>query len=309
MSAVIEACRAADGIEWVARPEDLARSYAHLVNCDPFRDMLMVEVNGELISYNRGWWGRGENGAWVYELEGFLNPLWRGRGLGQAALNYMEARLREIAAGQPGDGPRFFAVWADDIETARAALLLGAGYQAERHSFHMVRPLSGPGAEPVAASRMPDGLEVRPVGSKQYRDVWEAAVEAFRDNFGYQPSGEADYQGWLDSPDFNADLWRVAFDHASGQVAGMVLNFVNERENAQRDRRRGYTEGISVRQPWRQRGLARALLTASLQMFASMGMSEAALGVDSENQTGAHRLYESVGFQVVKRATHYRKPL
>jgi ribosomal protein S18 acetylase RimI-like enzyme len=42
-------------------------------------------------------------------------------------------------------------------------------------------------------------------------------------------------------------------------------------------------------------------------MFQDMGMTEAALRVDTENLSGALRLYESVGFQVVKRGAVYRK--
>jgi ribosomal protein S18 acetylase RimI-like enzyme len=99
----------------------------------------------------------------------------------------------------------------------------------------------------------------------------------------------------------------VAWDASTGEVAGQVQNFVNAEENEQRGVRRGYTEGISVRRPWRRRGLARALLTRSLQMFKEMGMEEAALGVDAQNLSGALNLYESVGFRVEKRHTTYRK--
>jgi mycothiol synthase len=38
-------------------------------------------------------------------------------------------------------------------------------------------------------------------------------------------------------------------------------------------------------------------------------MEEAALFVDAENLSGALRLYESVGFQIIKRNRLYRKPL
>ena len=89
----------------------------------------------------------------------------------------------------------------------------------------------------------------------------------------------------------------------------MVLNFLNEKENEEYNRLRGWTEDISVRRPWRRRGLARALLTRSLQMFKDMGMDHAALGVDTENTTGALNLYESVGFVVEKRHATYWKEL
>ena len=309
MAAVIQASKVADNIERVNSVDDLARAYAHLVNSDADRDMLFVEIDGEVVGYNRVWWGREENGPWTYSHVGFLKPAWRGRGLGRAALAYLEEHLRQIAASHVGDGQRFFNTDAADTETAREALLLGAGYQAVRHGFNMVRPLTGAEAEPVVVSPMPDGLATQPATPEHYRAIWEADGEAFRDHWGYVPPTEADYQGWLDNSVFNPALWQVAWDQASGQVAGMVLNFVSEPENEEYHRRRGYTEGISVRRPWRKRGLARALLTRSLQMFKDMGMTEAALGVDSENLSGALRLYESVGFRVAKRQTVYRKPL
>ena len=93
------------------------------------------------------------------------------------------------------------------------------------------------------------------------------------------------------------------------EVAGMVLNFINPAENDEYKRKRGYTEGISVRRPWRRRGLARSLLAQSLRYFKQLGMNEAALGVDTENPSGALKLYESVGFQSVKSFIEYRKPL
>jgi mycothiol synthase len=49
------------------------------------------------------------------------------------------------------------------------------------------------------------------------------------------------------------------------------------------------------------------LLTRSLKMFKDMGMTEAALGVDTQNLSGALRLYENVGFRAVRRETIYRK--
>lgn len=89
----------------------------------------------------------------------------------------------------------------------------------------------------------------------------------------------------------------------------MVRNYIDERENEEYGRKRGYTENISVRRPWRRRGLARALIAESFLFLRDLGMEEAALGVDAENLSGALRLYESMGFEQVKRWTDYRKNL
>jgi ribosomal protein S18 acetylase RimI-like enzyme len=38
-------------------------------------------------------------------------------------------------------------------------------------------------------------------------------------------------------------------------------------------------------------------------------MTEAALGVDAENPSGALNLYQKMGFQIEKRIVFYRKPI
>ena len=114
-------------------------------------------------------------------------------------------------------------------------------------------------------------------------------------------------QQWMEDPTYAPALWKVAWD--GDEPAGAVQNFIEQRDNEQYGRKRGYTEGIWVRRPWRRRGLARALLTQSIQMFVEMGLDETCLGVDVQNPRGALRLYESVGYQVERRNTTYRKPL
>ena len=51
-----------------------------------------------------------------------------------------------------------------------------------------------------------------------------------------------------------------------------------------------------MRRPWRRRGLARALLSASLVAAREDGFTSAILGVDATSLTGATDLYRSLGF-------------
>ena len=154
---------------------------------------------------------------------------------------------------------------------------------------------------------MPPGLEVRPVKMKHADAIFDAADEALQDHWGHTPMTAEDRKAWLDHPDTDISLWKVAWD--GDEVVGMVLNYVAHEENKVISRQRGYTEAISVRRPWRRRGLARALLAQSIQMFKDMGFEETALGVDANNPNGAVNLYKDVGYIVEKRLTVYQKPL
>jgi ribosomal protein S18 acetylase RimI-like enzyme len=306
MADVINASSTADGNERASSTDEIANTYAHLSNCDPRTDVIIAEAHGEMVGYGRVWSWQEPNGTRLYGHIGFLRPLWRRQRIGTTMLHWMQARLHEIAATHEQDGERFFSAFASDGEAGTNALLLADGYTPVRYSYDMVRPT----LDDLPDAPLPAGLEIRPVEPEHYRLIWDAADEAFQDHWGYSPSTEADYQGWLNDPViFTPQLWRVAWDVETNQVVGQVRSFINHAENAKYNRKRGYTEFISVRRPWRKRGVARALIVESFKVLRDQGMTEAALGVDAENLSGALRVYESVGFRVVKRSTAYRKPL
>lgn len=183
------------------------------------------------------------------------------------------------------------------------ALFATFGYRIVRTLTEMTRPTS----EPLAACPTPEGLEVRPGEPAHFRAVWDAWEEAYADHWGHTPRTEDDFARWQTSRRFQPELWKIAWD--GDQVAGMILNYVDERRNEWIGLRRGYTQDVFVRRPWRRRGLARSLLTESIRMFARMGMEETYLGVDTENPSGADVLYESVGYNSSRRHFVYRKPL
>jgi mycothiol synthase len=303
MSAVMQGSRETDGFERTTSPEDVARSYRHLFNCDPYRDMLFVEVEGQVVGYSRVWWQKELNGKRRYQHFAHLLPAWRGQGLRRAMLRHSERRLRKIAADHPLDVPRLFEAGAADTEGDWESLLVSEGYEAVRYSFSMVRP----NLDDIPDLPLPEGLEVRPARPEHYQTIWKAAEEAFRDHWGETEWQDEWFEEWQESPIFMPELWQVAWD--GDQVAGMVQSFINHEENEEYNRKRGYTENISVRRPWRRRGLARALIARSFQMIKAQGMTEAALGVDAENPNGALQLYQSMGFREVKRYTIFRKPL
>ncbi|MGD8490011.1 MAG: GNAT family N-acetyltransferase [Anaerolineae bacterium] len=309
MLAVIEGSKETDGLDWTDTLADIAHNYQHLTNCDPYQDMLFVEVEGEVVGYSRVWWGQGKADNLLYSHFAFLVPEWRLDEIRRAMLDHNEQRLRTIggahqAAGE-ATGDQFLEAWAWDPEAQWHRLLQETGYEPVRYGFQMVRPT----LDDIPDLPLPEGLEVRSVLPEHYSAVWQAAREAFRDEWEYVEEEWSDerFEAWQTQSIFDPSLWQVAWD--GDQVAGMVLNFINHQENLEYDRKRGYTETICVRRPWRRRGLARALIARSFQMHKELGMTEAALGVDAENPNGALRLYQSMGFQQVKRNTVYRKPL
>ena len=304
MHLVHDAAMAANGLEEVTTLDQFVLAYRTLVNCDAERDILLAEVDGSLVAYARVFWQDLVEGGRTYENFGFVHPEWRRRGIGTALHRRNEARIHEIAAGHGGVSPKWFASERQHLDVGAGLLLERDGYTAARWFHDMVLPsLDG-----VEVPPMPDGIEARPVTRDQYRRIWDASAEAFRDHWGEQEWTEADWERFQQERD-NADpaLWRIGWD--GDEIAGVITTTVPVEENERHGRRGVYVSGVSVRRPWRRRGLARALLASSLVAAREAGYTSASLGVDADSPTGATALYTSLGFRPERSFVAYRKPL
>ncbi len=277
--------------------------YGSTHNHDPQRDVLIADVGGRMVAYNRVYWTRELDGLRTYWHFGFVLPEWRGKGLGAAMIRWAEGHARELEATHPEDGPTYLGTSTNAAMHGLENLLKEGGYMPVRYGFHMETP----DLDHIPEAPMPEGLEVRPAKPEHYRAIWDASTEAFKDEWGATETTNKDFEMWLTDVTNDPKLWMVAWD--GDQVAGSILNLINQAYNESTGRKVGFTESISVRRPWRKRGLASALIARSMKMFKEMGMTQTALGVDTENPSGALRVYERMGYRTASQSTIYRRAL
>jgi mycothiol synthase len=304
-SELICACHAHDGVDWYPTAEELIHDYTNLQDFDPASDMLVAEGDGGLAGLVAVDWRT------RVELVSHLVNLWvlperRRQGLGTRLLTWAEERSAALAAAGsagPSDWPHVIGGWAESNIEGPAQLAASRGYQPYRYGFEMLRPT----AAPLADHPLPDGLEIRPVDPSQYRAIWDADVEAFRDHFEPATRNESDFQRTFTALELDTSLWQVAWD--GDVVAGSVMTSVFVEENVKLGVQRAWLDHVSIRRPWRRRGLASALIASTIRILRGRGLEQAALGVDAANPTGALRLYERLGFVRAKTIVGYRKSL
>lgn len=208
-----------------------------------------------------------------------------------ALLDWGEARAAE-------KGGRILAGgWTGD--TAVLGALDARGYRLVRNALRMEIDL----AEAPPVSVWPEGIEARSYRAGDARALYDAQQETFRDS--WEPIEES-YDEWshwlLEPPAFVPELWCLA--HAGEELAGFAICHPHP---ARPDL--GWVRILGVRQPWRRRGLGRALLLHSFAEFRERGLSRAGLGVDATSLTGANHLYEQAGMHVAWRFDIYEKTL
>ena len=169
------------------------------------------------------------------------------------------------------------------------------GYHRWRSVFTMEMDLRGPLTPPVVP-----GIEIRDFRSSDTETLRGALNEAFgNDPFHHEIGPEEFGATYVGRRSFDSALWRVAWDN--DELAAFALSYP-ERHG---DTTLGYVYALGVRPAWRRRGIGRTLLLDVLERLRQHGLARATLGVDAENETGAVRLYESVGMRVTQRSENW----
>jgi mycothiol synthase len=207
-----------------------------------------------------------------------VHPKHRGRGISRELVAWLEGRA--ITAGA-----RALRIETPVANVSRNAMLLRLGYEHVRTFWTMQRDLAPDEPQPDP----PAGIRIRTFQPGDETAAHAVVTEAFRDHFGHSPET---LEEWVEShvrlPGFDPMQYFLAVE--DDEVVA-VLYQITRGDVA-------YVATLGTRERWRGKGIAKTLLRYSFADLARRGLKEMTLTVDSDNATGATRLYESVGMKV-----------
>ena len=213
-------------------------------------------------------------------------PEYSGRGLGTLLLELMEGRARELAAGRTVT----LGIYASHVNTAKRELLERRGFQSHHTVLRFKIDLAN---RPPDAGRPAGGCRAAAATTRTTPTRCATTMtEAFEGHRRYTPRR---LDEWLDlrlrHPAFDPGLWRVA--ECDGEIVGAALVYdVGET---------GYLSNVGVRQAWRGKGVAQALLADAFAALRERGQMRVLVSVDADAAPAAIRLYEEAGMRVHER--------
>jgi mycothiol synthase len=133
--------------------------------------------------------------------------------------------------------------------------------------------------------------------------------EAFKEHFNYRPEKLDELEFWTSTMAKEDAVFHLSFARVGGRPVGYLWYGFDRKEIAHLKKNRAGLWDIGVLKPWRNRGIAKALMLAAMRHLKNEGMDEVRLYVDDTNVTGAHHFYEHLGFELVHRDIVRRKDL
>ncbi len=298
--ALVQRSEAHDRLPRVLSRDEVDEELAE-AHFDPATDARLAVLGDEVVGWGRVWHRPSGEGLERAYLFGTVAPERRGQGVGSALMTWLVARATELLLAGPDQLPRYLRVDAYEWVADAHRLYARFGFAPVRWFEELVRPLT-----PPPDVRAPGGVEIVPWDRALDEEIRRAKNAAFSDHWGSTPTDPASWRRWIEGYGARLDLSFVAL--VDGQVVGHCLNMHYPEDEALLGRRDGWIDNLGTVRAWRGRGVASALIAASLRAFTDAGFSHAAIGVDADNPNGAAQLYRRLGFEPLHRSiTHQRE--
>lgn len=282
--AITELLNKVDEIE-IGRPEtDLHTVEADLKHpgTDLERDSWLTWDGDRLVAYGLLW---DESDGERIDIDQYVLPEYQGAAA--RMLEAMEARALEKAR-ENGAARAVVHLHLNVAPTLDTGLLRARDWRVVRR-YHVLRRPLDPARDP--APEVPAGVRVRNCVAEADRSrVHELYQASFAHHFDFQPRT---CETWLHDIDAEGLDWSLVWIVGTEDLGDVGFLLARDDREAM-----GWIRSLGVLPAARGRGLGGFLLRHAFAAFAARGRDTVGLGVDTENATGAPRLYDRHGMTV-----------
>jgi mycothiol synthase len=297
--ALVDRAQQHDGLPHVLTAEELHEElqvpYVELAS-----DTRVAIVGCEVVGWAWVWNPPAERRQDRAYLFGAVDPEYRGRGVGRTLLGWALGRATERQRGRTHDLPRYIRVDAFESMEADHHLFSRLGFVPVRWFDELIQAVDNPPRVVV-----PSDIALVAWPDDRDDEIRVLRNEAFADHWGSTPLDAGLWHAAVRGHGARPDLSVIAVDRATDSVVGACLNHAYPEDDDLTGRREAWIEHLATTKPERGRGLASAMIAWSLGAFRANNFTHAGIVVDSDNPTGAARLYRKLGFETLRRSITY----
>ncbi len=221
---------------------------------------------------------------------GTVHPSVRRRRIGRELIAWGMDRADVLLSSSANDQAKFVRTQALDGVQDAHQLMLRFGLAPVRYFDELVITLTDIGPVPDIS-----GVRIVAWPTERTGEIQAVKNASFESHWGSAPASDEVWHQTTTGFGSRTDLSFVAVDHDDTIIA-LLLSYRYEADDAVLGYAQGYIDRVGTLAEWRGRGIASALILTALHRYREIGLTHAALDVDSDSPTGANRLYTSIGF-------------
>lgn len=211
-------------------------------------------------------------------IEAFVDPTWRGRGIGRAVIDWQDGRARQILSEDGRDLPVSIESRVVSHLTERRRLLAAAGFSPNRTIDFLVRTVDDVDSKSdvVEAKLAAAGVTLIPYDPSLGEDIRTVYNRAQSLSLGGRLEPGKDFARVCEEIDERISY--VAVTEEDQLVVGFLLARLEERDGATES----WVEFLAIERGWRNQGIADALMARHLSDCARLDVSLTGTSIDTK---------------------------
>jgi ribosomal protein S18 acetylase RimI-like enzyme len=282
-----------DGIPIVQTAAELEEEFVAPC-CTIEKDVMVVQLEGKLIGVAYTYFLPSESKEERCYIFGGVLPEFRQQGVGTVLMKWAVQHGESLLCGTGRTLPKYLRTDVSQQNESAARLFAKFGMKPVRYEEDVIRELNNLPGENVNQKYV-----IVPWDSARNEEARNVKNLAFQDHWGSTPNSSELWLQLVNGSTSRRDLSFFAVNQQQ-EIVGLLLTHRYESDDELLEKRIGWIDKLATLAEHRKQSIAKNLIAHALRSYAQIGLTHAALTVDTENPTGAYGLYASLGFELYR---------
>ena len=274
-------------------------------SCRLEHDVMVVEIGSQIAGVTYTYFLPSETKEERCYVFGGVAPEFRGQGVGAALMTWAVKHGEDLLQSTGRTLPKFLRTEVSQLNDSAARLFARFAMLPVRYDEDLILDLDTPAPAP---STQLAPYSIVPWSASRNAEARTVKNLAFQDHWGSTPTSEEHWQQLVGGT--TARLEHSFFAVApADKIIGLLLTHRYESDDELLGKKIAWVDKLGTLAEYRNQSVAKNLIAAALAKYKSLGLTHAALTVDTQNPTGAYGLYSALGFKFFRGKTTFERQI
>ena len=274
-------------------------------SCRLEHDVMVVEIGSQIAGVTYTYFLPSETKEERCYVFGGVSPEFREQGVGAALMTWAVKHGEDLLQSTGRTLPKFLRTEVSQLNDSAARLFARFAMLPVRYDEDLILDLDTPAPAPLTQLAP---YSIVPWSASRNAEARTVKNLAFQDHWGSTPTSEENWQQLVGGT--TARLEHSFFAVApADKIIGLLLTHRYESDDELLGKKIAWVDKLGTLAEYRNQSVAKNLIAAALAKYKSLGLTHAALTVDTQNPTGAYGLYSALGFKFFRGKTTFERQI